>query len=73
MSTSIEDILESATNGVLRALEARKAGSKESAVDAANLVRSGFFVDVRIRAGGIPPAQLTPATEVDLNPQPLPP
>jgi hypothetical protein len=73
MPTAVEDIIESATNGVLRALDARKAGSRETATDTATLVRSGFFVDVRIRAGGIPPAQFTPQAEVALNPQPLPP
>ena len=73
MPTAVEDILESATNGVLRALDARKAGSKETAIDTATLVRSGFFVDVRIRAGGIPQSQFTSQAEPALNPQPEPP
>jgi hypothetical protein len=75
MPTAIEDVLESATNGVLRALDARRAGSQGSTLDTVALVRSGFFVDVHIRCGGFPPFPpgSSPATEVALNPQPLPP
>ena len=69
MPTTIDEIIESATNGVLRALEAR-AGAQ--GLDAATLVRSGFFVVVHIRAGGTP-AQLISQPQVALNPQPLPP
>jgi hypothetical protein len=67
MPTAVEDIMESVANGVLRALDARDAGSKESR-SAAGLVRSGFNVSVVIRAGGISPAEF-----VELNPQPIPP
>jgi hypothetical protein len=64
MPTPVEDIMESVASGVLRALEARRAGADES-TSTLDLVRSGFNVSIVIRAGGIP------ATE--LNPQPLPP
>ena len=70
MPTAVEDILESVTTGVLRALDARHKGSSRArpASSAENLVRSGFNVSIIIRAGGIPP-DFFPA----LNPQPLPP
>jgi hypothetical protein len=71
MPTSVEDIIESATVAVLRALDARRAGAAgQSQLDTAQLLRSGLFVDIRIRAGGFPPF---PGPEVELNPQPLPP
>jgi hypothetical protein len=61
---AVDDIVEAAAHGVLRALEARKLG----VASVADLVRSGFAVDFIIRAGGI-----TPALMSSLNPQPLPP
>jgi hypothetical protein len=65
--TAVEDILESVTTGVLRALDARSKGSRARVAGGAEeLVRSGFNVSIVIRAGGIPP-------DVFLNPQPLPP
>jgi hypothetical protein len=60
---AVDDIVESAARGVLRALNARRVGATE-------LVSSGFFVDIIIRAGGIRAALLARA---ELNPQPLPP
>jgi hypothetical protein len=76
MPVTVDDIMEAATNGVIRALEARKAGQKADSVatSAGDLVRSGFYVNVHIIAGGYPPV---PPWEVlraqALNPQPLPP
>jgi hypothetical protein len=74
MPTAVEDVIEAVTNGVLRALDARRAKQKTADVaDAtASLVRSGFFVDVHIRAGGFPPGPVWEA-QAALNPQPLPP
>jgi hypothetical protein len=74
MPTTVEDILESVTTGVLRALDARKAGSQKTAVDTATLVRSGFAVVLHIRAGGLPGASLQQAAAAPaLSPQSLPP
>lgn len=55
----IDDVIESAANGVIRALDARSAGQERSLTEVANataagLVKSGFFVDIRIIAGGYP-------------------
>jgi len=61
MAVTVDDIAESAAAGVLRALNARKEGVPAGATE---LVRSGFFVDISIRAGG---------RILELNPQPLPP
>ena len=61
-TVAIDQIVEAATHGVLRALEARKLGS----ANVEDLVRSGFGVQIVIRAGGWPPFP-------ELNPQPLPP
>jgi hypothetical protein len=55
----LQDIVAAAAEGAIRALGARELGATE-------LVKSGFVVDVHIRAGGIPPVEY-------LNPQPLPP
>jgi hypothetical protein len=66
--TAVEDILESVTTGVLRALDARAEGARKLST-ADDLVRSGFNVSIVIRAGGIPPNDFFSA----LNPQPLPP
>lgn len=46
----IDDIVASATSGVLRALDARKFGAERFSVP--ELVKSGFTVDILIRAGG---------------------
>jgi hypothetical protein len=51
VSVGIDDIVASATTGVLRALEARKIGTER--LTAADLVRSGFIVRFEIWAGGI--------------------
>jgi hypothetical protein len=68
MPTAVEDVVQAAASGVLRALDARKAG--QEVADTVELVRAGFVVSVVIRAGGIP----GPISEqVALNPQPLPP
>jgi hypothetical protein len=56
---ALQDIIAAAAQGAIRALGARDAGGVE-------LIKSGFSVDLHIRAGGIPPIQY-------LNPQPLPP
>jgi hypothetical protein len=54
---ALQDIVAAAAEGAIRALGARKIG-------AGDLIKSGFAVEFRIRAGGIP---------VFLSPQPLPP
>jgi hypothetical protein len=48
---AIDDIVESAASGVLRALEARAAGKPAATSD---LVKSGFNVNILIRCGGYP-------------------
>ena len=45
---AIDDVVESAAAGVLRALDARK----DQSYFLHELIRSGFFVDFIIRAGG---------------------
>jgi hypothetical protein len=66
MAVTVDDIVEAAANGVIRALEARKAGQSNlaeaavtttSGVNLTDLVSAGFFVSVTIRAGGIPGPQ----------------
>jgi hypothetical protein len=60
MPVTIEDVMEAAAVGVLRALDARRKGSEgpEGATGAAteDLVRSGFNCGVHIICGGIPAA-----------------
>lgn len=48
----IDDVVEQAAAGVLRALEARNAG--RAAGNSADYVKSGFNVEFVIRAGGLP-------------------
>jgi hypothetical protein len=60
MAVTIDDVVEAATNGVLRALDARKAAHERAAAhpedpSATAMVRSGFYVDLHIRCGGFPP------------------
>jgi hypothetical protein len=72
MPVSVEDVVEVAAAGVLRALDARKKAAERGPVECtetAGLVRSGFYVSVVIRAGGF----AGPLDQVTLNPQPLPP
>ncbi len=45
---AIDDIVESTTNGVLRALEARNVGAPEF------IKENGFFVKIDITCGGYP-------------------
>jgi hypothetical protein len=52
-SVSVDDLMAASAVGVLRALEARKIGIGK--VKVSDLVRDGFFVDVRIIAGGLNP------------------
>jgi hypothetical protein len=66
---AIDDIVEAAARGALRALDARKAG-EIAAGNTLELVGSGFFVDIVIRAGGIRGPVFS---RQELNPQPLPP
>ena len=75
MAITVDELIESAATGVLRAMNARAAGEKNAAThDAATLVQAGFVVDFHIRAGGIRPFPFSAATITsDLNPQPLPP
>ena len=65
MPVTIDELVESAARGVLRALDARTQGGKVTS-GVQELVRSGFAVEFIIRAGGR-------LAEVALNPQPLPP
>ena len=72
MGITLDDVVEAAAQGVVRALDARKSGQKildKQPIGTAGLVRSGFFVDFRIRCGGYP----FPVDQIELNPQPLPP
>lgn len=60
MAVTIDDVVEAATNGVLRALDARKATHERAAahpedLSATALARSGFFVGFHIVCGGFPP------------------
>lgn len=61
----IKDIVHATTQGVLRALDARG-----TAISPGELVRSGFIVDLTIRAGGIPAQALNQGGIRALNPQP---
>ena len=54
---AVDEIVELAAAGVLRALDARSAalsGKNARVVEMGDLVKSGFFVDIVIRAGGFP-------------------
>lgn len=80
MAVTIEDVVGAATQGVLRALDARRSAAIPGAqIEAAELsttelVRSGFYVNVHIIAGGITPGPVYGAgATTALNPQPLPP
>jgi hypothetical protein len=50
---AIDEVVEAAALGVLRALEARASAGAHGA-STQELVKSGFFVDFVIRAGGYP-------------------
>lgn len=75
MAITIDELIESAASGVLRAMNARAAGENHgSATDAASLVQAGFNIDFHIRAGGITAFPLSAARITSApNPQPLPP
>jgi hypothetical protein len=66
---AVEDIVQAAARGALRALDARKAGELGTG-NTADLIRAGFTVQIVIRAGG---GRLPEVLESELNPQPLPP
>jgi len=66
-SVSVDEVVASAANGVLRAFEARRIGLER--VSLPQLVRSGFNVRFEIWCGG----PWLRALEEGLNPQPLPP
>lgn len=51
LKVGIDDVIASATTGVLRALEARKI--RVEGTHFTDLVKSGFNVDFIIRAGGL--------------------
>lgn len=65
-SVTIDDVVGSAANGVLRAFEARKIGTERLTID--RLVNAGFVVRFEIWAGGPWVRGIS-----ELNPQPLPP
>jgi hypothetical protein len=50
MAVTIDDIVESATSSVLRALQAREKGTPPATAEA--LVSAGFNVEFRIICGG---------------------
>jgi hypothetical protein len=50
---SVDEVIESAASGVLRALESRASAGRQE-LSARELVKSGFFVDIMIRCGGFP-------------------
>jgi hypothetical protein len=52
MKIGIDDIVEQATHGVLRAMEARKIAAGGTSFR--DLVASGYIVDFNIRVGGFP-------------------
>lgn len=51
---AIDEVVEAAAAGVLRALDARSAARKLPEAGVHELVKSGFIVDIIIRAGGFP-------------------
>lgn len=51
---AIDEVVEAAAAGVLRAMDARSSASKVREVALPELVKSGFIVDIIIRAGGFP-------------------
>lgn len=51
---AIDDVVEAAAAGALRALDARSSASKAREIGINELVKSGFIVDIIIRAGGFP-------------------
>jgi len=51
---SIDDVVESAATGVIRALSAIAMAGDVQKLDVRELVASGFFVDFIIRCGGRP-------------------
>jgi hypothetical protein len=71
MPVSIEDVIEAAATGFLKALDAGgnpgRKGSGDAKAYAANLIKAGFSVSFSIRSGG------AVRGDSDLNPQPLPP
>jgi hypothetical protein len=73
MPVSIEDVIEAAATGFLKALDAGgnpgRKGSGDAKAYAANLIKAGFSVSFSIRSGG----SARNAGDADLNPQPLPP
>jgi hypothetical protein len=77
MAVTIEDVVEAATNGVLRALDARKAGHEHAAAHPEDhsvtaMVRSGFYVDLQIRCGGFPPYPVYGPPQPPQQPTPVP-
>jgi hypothetical protein len=68
---SIDEVVAAAAAGVLRALDARSAAGKQSSdIGVTDLIRSGFVVDVIIRAGGIPHPLLAMEVFEHLDPCP---
>jgi hypothetical protein len=77
MAVTIEDVVEAATNGVLRALDARKAAHEHAAAhpedrSATAMVSSAFFVDVHIICGGYPPYPVYGPPQKPQQPTPVP-
>jgi hypothetical protein len=49
---TVDDLVAATASGVLRALEARQRGAEQ--ISAVDFVRSGFTVDIYLRAGFLP-------------------
>jgi hypothetical protein len=58
----IDDLIATSAEGVLRALDARKAGAEK--LSTAELIKSGFTVDIHIICGGIQPPDSISAAKV---------
>ena len=75
MAVQVDQIVEAAAAGVIRALHARREGQEQAIAYASPeaLVRSGFAVEILIRAGGLKALELAslqgvaPSTPVALG------
>lgn len=64
-SVGIDDIMAAAAAGVLRALESRRIGMKDTQIS--DLVAAGFSVEVSFRSGRIPSDTIPPIRRDTLN------
>jgi hypothetical protein len=61
-SVGIDDLIATSTEGVLRALDARRIGQEK--LSTSDLVRSGFSVEIKIICGGRGPEWISEAGRV---------